>query len=61
LQYKGIKIEATISLGVALYHPDESLDRFISRVDSSLYGAKKQGRNQVGPLDNLAGIIGVAL
>ncbi len=51
LQYKNIKIEATISIGVALHNPGESLNSFIYRVDSSLYGAKKQGKNRVGPLD----------
>ncbi|TKB26595.1 diguanylate cyclase [Desulfopila sp. IMCC35006] len=50
LQYKTVTIGATISLGVALYHPGESLDDLISRVDSSLYHAKRQGKNQVGSL-----------
>jgi len=51
LDYKGTKIEPTISVGVALYRPGESLNELLYRVDSSLYGAKKQGKNQVGPLD----------
>ncbi len=51
LYYKGTKIEPTISLGVALYRPGEPLNELLHRVDSSLYGAKKQGKNQVGPLN----------
>jgi len=51
LKYKGITIETTISVGVALYNSGESLNNLIFRVDSSLYGAKKSGKNQVGPLE----------
>ncbi len=50
LQYKTVTIGATISLGIAMYHPGESLDDLVSRVDSSLYHAKRQGKNQVGSL-----------
>ncbi len=56
LPYKGVRIDTAISLGVALYKEGESLNDFIFRVDSSLYSAKKNGKNQVGPLDaSLAG------
>ena len=36
----------TLSIGVALYHPGESLTDFISRSDEGLYFAKGNGRNQ---------------
>ncbi len=37
----------TFSAGVAEYINGENVDNFISRVDKSLYDAKKAGRNQV--------------
>lgn len=37
----------TASIGVASYHPGESLDAFIQRADQALYEAKRQGRNRV--------------
>lgn len=37
----------TISLGVTSYHPNESVDSFISRADQALYTSKAHGRNQV--------------
>lgn len=36
----------TISLGVAQYKPEESLDALIQRADKALYFAKGNGRNQ---------------
>lgn len=51
VEYKGIKIETTISLGVAFYRPAESVDDLMFRVDESLNSAKKKGKNKVGPLD----------
>lgn len=36
----------TLSIGVALYQPGESLSDFISRSDEGLYFAKGNGRNQ---------------
>lgn len=55
LRYKKRKIKMTVSLGVALYRPNEPLSNLIYRVDASLYAAKKQGKNSVGPLDDEAG------
>ncbi len=37
----------TASFGVAEYHPGESRETFIARVDQHLYLAKQQGRNRV--------------
>ncbi len=37
----------TISLGVAEYHTDETLDQLIGRADSGMYCAKDLGRNRV--------------
>jgi diguanylate cyclase (GGDEF)-like protein len=36
----------TVSLGVALMRPDESLDAALKRADEALYRAKREGRNQ---------------
>ncbi|MEA1650420.1 diguanylate cyclase [Nitrospirillum sp. BR 11164] len=37
----------TLSVGVALYEPGETLGRFVQRADEALYMAKHEGRNQV--------------
>lgn len=37
----------TISLGVAEYQPDESLDDWFKRADNNLYNAKTNGRNRI--------------
>jgi len=37
----------TISIGVAVYRPDEAVDAFIHRADTCLYAAKDAGRNTV--------------
>ncbi len=42
-------IACTISLGLACYQPGESAERWLSRADSALYEAKKQGRNRLIP------------
>jgi diguanylate cyclase len=36
----------TVSLGVAQYKPDETIEALIQRVDNALYFAKKNGRNK---------------
>lgn len=40
-------ISPTVSIGIAAYAPDDSLDALISTADSMLYQAKLQGRNRV--------------
>jgi diguanylate cyclase (GGDEF)-like protein len=39
--------QITISLGVAQFHSEESVDSLLKRVDAALYRAKQQGRNRV--------------
>ncbi|GJM17748.1 MAG: hypothetical protein DHS20C13_30750 [Thermodesulfobacteriota bacterium] len=39
----------TVSLGVAEYKVDESLNEWLARADSNLYEAKNLGRNRVYP------------
>ncbi|WP_411868880.1 diguanylate cyclase [Vulcanococcus limneticus] len=40
-------VHLSLSVGVALACPGESLDELIARADVAMYAAKKQGRNQV--------------
>ncbi len=44
--YKGEKIFATISLGIAHYNSDEDQAALLSKVDKLLYLAKENGRNR---------------
>ncbi len=41
------EIGITLSAGVALHVPGESLDSFIARADAALYAAKAAGRNRI--------------
>lgn len=41
------EVQITMSVGVALASPDESLDDLIARADAAMYAAKHQGRDQV--------------
>jgi diguanylate cyclase (GGDEF)-like protein len=43
----GSAIAVTVSAGVAAYHASESQESFVSRVDSLLYQAKREGRNRM--------------
>jgi diguanylate cyclase (GGDEF)-like protein len=37
----------TISIGLTVYQPRESIDQIIARADGALYSAKAAGRNRV--------------
>jgi diguanylate cyclase (GGDEF)-like protein len=41
------RLVASLSIGVAEYHRDESVDDLIRRVDAALYAAKHGGRNRI--------------
>lgn len=43
----GTQVRTSLSIGVAVAHPDEDIDHLILRADAAMYIAKKQGRNQV--------------
>jgi len=46
--YEGVKIPLTVSLGVSVLHPDETVpDIMVYRADEALYRAKEEGRNRV--------------
>ena len=44
--YRGDRIHVTISLGLTLARPDDTLSTLLSRADNALYEAKNHGRNQ---------------
>ncbi|KCZ56620.1 GGDEF domain-containing protein [Hyphomonas chukchiensis] len=44
--YHGEVIRVTISLGLAIARPGDTLSALLSRADKALYGAKDHGRNQ---------------
>jgi diguanylate cyclase (GGDEF)-like protein len=37
----------TVSIGLALMQPKDSLQNLIARADNALYKAKRQGRNRL--------------
>ena len=41
------EVKTSLSIGVALAKPGEEFDQVMSRADTAMYEAKKQGRNQV--------------
>jgi diguanylate cyclase (GGDEF)-like protein len=43
----GIDRKVTISIGVALVRPGETMDAALRRADEALYRAKREGRNRV--------------
>lgn len=44
---RGQPISQTISLGVASFEPEETVDALVGRADEALYLAKRNGRNRV--------------
>ena len=40
-------MHATVSLGVACYHPGDTIAELIERADGAMYAAKHAGRNRV--------------
>jgi diguanylate cyclase len=41
----------TVSMGVTVFHPNDSYEDFFGRADQALYTAKREGRNRVSILD----------
>ena len=51
VRFNGSTIPATVSIGVALAHPEESPEALVARADEAMYRAKQHGRNQVVTID----------
>jgi diguanylate cyclase (GGDEF)-like protein len=47
VDFDGTEINVTLSLGVAVHRPEESMDDLLRRADEALYRAKESGRNRV--------------
>ncbi len=57
--WEGKRVPVTVSLGVAMYHVDDTVpDPTVRRADAALYRAKEEGRNRtcVEPSENSAGL-----
>lgn len=49
-----VPFAVTVSIGVAAYRPDETLEQFAERADQALYNAKVTGRNRMVRWSSLA-------
>ncbi|GAY73439.1 response regulator receiver domain protein [Lentilactobacillus kosonis] len=47
IEYKGIAIPITISIGIATKHPNDNSDDLYDRADKMLYTSKRNGRNRI--------------
>ncbi len=48
MEYEGLRLSVTITLGVAISSPDLGGDAVIAKADEALYEGKRLGRNRVG-------------
>ncbi len=48
MEYEGLRLSVTITLGVAINSPDLGGDAVIAKADEALYEGKRLGRNRVG-------------
>ena len=55
------RVSVTVSIGVAIAKPQQSLDQLLAEADRLLYEAKRGGRNRVGTADLPAGRADLAL
>ena len=44
-------VSTSVSIGVALVRPGESIDELVARADDAMFRAKAAGRNQVVSID----------
>jgi len=47
--YQETKIPVTVSMGIEIMQPDQTIDEVINAADNYLYQAKREGRNQTFP------------
>jgi diguanylate cyclase (GGDEF)-like protein len=47
--YQGKEIGVTVSMGIAQFSDNQSIDEIINNADKYLYQAKNSGRNQIFP------------